>query len=116
MEKKPTGWIVWDLDSTLAFPCPFDLYYHRTLEPEIQLKDDYRRCFRVVPAPTYLATFSSDRSHMLQDGHYMKPPPPWPAIWRGQDTLQKLITMDPDELPDRSTTYFEESFYQQFHG
>ena len=38
------------------------------------------RMFRVIPAAEYLATFSSDRSHMLVDGVWMSPPPEYPPI------------------------------------
>jgi len=35
---------------------------------------------RVVPASHFLALFRSDRSHMLRDGEWLSPPPPWPCI------------------------------------
>lgn len=47
----------------------------------------YRPLLRIVPARIFLATFSSDRSHMLDmQGKYIKPVPPWPAICGPQAT------------------------------
>lgn len=45
---------------------------------------DECRCFRVIPAEQYLASFSSDRRHMRRpDGTWIKPPPPYPSIQPG---------------------------------
>ena len=39
------------------------------------------RFFRVIPAASFLQTFASDRSHMLNDdGKYMEMPPDYPPI------------------------------------
>ena len=38
------------------------------------------RKFRVIPAPRFVQTFASDRSHMLRDGTWLKPPPPYPPL------------------------------------
>ena len=46
------------------------------------------RMYRVIPAAEFLATFSSDRRHMLgEDGEYISPPPLWPIIQNGGDFL-----------------------------
>ena len=69
---------VLDLDTTLQpFPCPASLYCSRTLRPEMQLKSEYHRLFRIVPASVYFDCFSSDRTHM-KDSNVV--PPPWPCI------------------------------------
>lgn len=52
----------------------------------------YRPRFRIVPKAEFLATFSSDRSHMrAADGTALQPPPPWPAPFvpaRGSNLLR----------------------------
>ena len=78
---------VFDLDTRLAFPCPFDEYAARTLRwgdaarPALKFK----RLFRVVPAADYLRGFSSDRRHMrdAETGEWLAPPPPYPPIQAG---------------------------------
>tara|TARA_A100001015_G_C14988245_1_gene712565 strand:+ start:864 stop:1634 length:771 start_codon:yes stop_codon:yes gene_type:complete len=69
---------VLDLDTTIQpFPCPISLYCNRTLRPELPLKAEYQRLYRVVPGRTYLNSFSSDRSHMKESNTLA---PPWPCI------------------------------------
>lgn len=78
---------VWDLDSTLPFPCPFEQYAEQSLRvdfhwwvlPRLPSRrwhppqqcprrryryPELRKRYRVVRADQYLAHFSSDRSHM----------------------------------------------------
>jgi hypothetical protein len=72
-------WEVWDLDTTLDFPVPAQLYLRKSFRTD--LPEEYLPRFRAVEAGAFLATFASDRSHMLfPDGRWRKPPPPWPAI------------------------------------
>jgi hypothetical protein len=72
-------WEVWDLDTTLDFPVPAQLYLRRSFRAD--LPEEYLPRFRVVEAGAFLATFASDRSHMrLPDGRWRKPPPPWPLL------------------------------------
>jgi len=53
--------------------------------------------FRVVDRAAFLATFSSDRSHMrTPDGRERQPFPPWPAPFRRElgMTLPRLLDLD----------------------
>eukprot|EP01116_Phalansterium_solitarium_P005365 TRINITY_DN1692_c0_g2_i2.p1 TRINITY_DN1692_c0_g2~~TRINITY_DN1692_c0_g2_i2.p1 ORF type:complete len:195 (-),score=19.04 TRINITY_DN1692_c0_g2_i2:77-661(-) len=79
--SRPTQ--VFDFDAQgLPFPCPFAVYATVTLNPKEQLSKKFLRYFRVLTATEYLATLSSDRSHMLRGGTYAQPPPDWPLIQR----------------------------------
>mmetsp|Transcript_23693 Transcript_23693/g.59713 ORF Transcript_23693/g.59713 Transcript_23693/m.59713 type:complete len:218 (-) Transcript_23693:1662-2315(-) len=76
---------VYDLDTTLPFPCPFSMYFESGIRHNATLRPHYWRYFRVVEATEYLRTFSSTREHMLDEhGDYLQPPPPWGCI-RGED-------------------------------
>jgi len=69
---------VLDLDTTIQpFPCPASLYFNQTLRPELHLKSEYQRLFRVVSGKAYLDSFSSDRSHMKESNTSA---PLWPCI------------------------------------
>lgn len=81
---------IYDLDTTLPFPCPLPEYLERTFGPGRGAPTLYRPHFRVVDGPQYRRAFSSDREHMRrQDGAWMSPPPPWPII-TGQPPLLPL--------------------------
>lgn len=77
---------VFDFDTGLPFPCDATAYVHKSLPElwrDLQLDEsvDNTHGFRLVSAANYLKTFASDRHHMLgEDGQYLKPPPPYPAI------------------------------------
>lgn len=82
---------VWDLDSTLGYPVPLDQWVEDSFFPLVR---GYEPRFRVIDAPTYLANFSSDRSHMMgSDGAPLKPLPPWPRIGEGM-TLPRFIDLE----------------------
>jgi len=82
---------VWDLDSTLGLPAPLDRWVEGSFYP---LVAGLEPRFRVVDAPTYLARFASDRSHMLgPDGAPLRPLPPWPPIGAGM-TLPRFIDLE----------------------
>jgi len=90
--------VILDFDTTLAFSSEFKLYIEEALKhaDEENIKAEFRRCFRVVSASTFLRTFSSDRSHMLKEnGEYAKPPPKYPPILAesGGVDLQMWISM-----------------------
>ncbi|KAF5841706.1 N-terminal glutamine amidase-domain-containing protein, partial [Dunaliella salina] len=100
--------LVWDLDTTLPFPCEGTQYAKEALRAStLLLPPDFARLYRVVPASLYLEHFCSDRSHMKtsraslgSDSHstegvsesggccddkadgasWSSPPPPWPPI------------------------------------
>ena len=70
MDIYPRRTAFWALVLHSHHPSPFQIF------PPL-----FSRFFRVVPAPTFLAKFSSDRRHMKKpDGSWMKPPPNYPII------------------------------------
>jgi hypothetical protein len=78
---SPSGWAIWDLDTTLPCPLPLPEYLAQTFPYADQIPGEFQPRFRIVDADDFLSTFSSDRSHMLDaGGRYRKTPPPWPAI------------------------------------
>jgi hypothetical protein len=73
--------LIYDLDTTLPFPCPLDDYVARTFAPGRRAPEAYRARFRVVDAETYRRAFWSDRSHMRREGcGWLSPPPAWAPI------------------------------------
>ena len=79
--------LVWDLDSTLPFPCALARYAHEALQPAASsvLPPELQPRFRVVPGAFFARHFASDRSHMRRaDGSWEAPPPPYPPV-SGQD-------------------------------
>nr|CAG4642752.1 EOG090X0C0Q [Evadne anonyx] len=72
---------VYDLDSTLSFPCQFEDYLEQAIKCDEMLPTQFHRLFRIIPAEDFLNDFASDRKHMQKaDGSWMKPPPPYPPI------------------------------------
>ncbi|CAG8519216.1 622_t:CDS:2 [Funneliformis mosseae] len=70
---------VYDLDTTLSFPCDFSIY----VQESFKTLDDpqYYRKYRIIPAETYLKIFASDRSHMIKkDGTWYASPPIYSPI------------------------------------
>ena len=84
-------WNVFDLDSTLPWPCAVSDYIAAAFRPGA-LREEYAQQFRVLGAAECIARFSSDRRHMLntraspEDGPaiYLAPPPPYAPL-RGCD-------------------------------
>ena len=92
---------VWDLDSVLDWPVPLEAYLAATFK--IALPEVHAPIFRVVNGGDFLATFSSDRSHMRDaKGGFIAPPPPWPAPARGPSNLRDF-TGRGNTLPGRLT-------------
>ncbi|SAL99971.1 hypothetical protein [Absidia glauca] len=80
-KTAPVTTHVYDLDTTLPFPCSLTDYIIESFQPHRILTAEYQRCFRLIPAGLFLQHFASDRSHMIsQDGSYYSPPPPYPPI------------------------------------
>ncbi|XP_064501646.1 protein N-terminal glutamine amidohydrolase isoform X1 [Pseudopipra pipra] len=72
---------IYDLDTVLPFPCPFDVYSLEAFRLDDSLRPEFHRKIRMVRADLYLKTFASDRSHMKDaNGKWQKPPPPYPCI------------------------------------
>jgi protein N-terminal glutamine amidohydrolase len=90
-----TKWYVWDLDTLLGAPVDLAHYVQRTFFRDQTLEKQFELRVRVIPADEYVATFSSDRSHMRNfDGQWLAPPPPWPMILKPDGTdLMEVIDM-----------------------
>ncbi|KAI1901923.1 hypothetical protein AGOR_G00039420 [Albula goreensis] len=89
---------IYDLDTVLPFPCPFDVYVKEAFQSEEFIKPAFRRKFRVIPADIYLKNFASDRSHMKDEsGAWRMPPPLYPCIETAESkmNLDDFICMDP---------------------
>ncbi|XP_020369002.1 protein N-terminal glutamine amidohydrolase isoform X1 [Rhincodon typus] len=87
---------VYDLDTTLPFPCPFDTYVKEAFRSEDLIRPAFRRKLRVLRADLYLKTFASDRSHMKDvNGMWRMPPPPYPCIQTAESkmNLDDFISM-----------------------
>jgi hypothetical protein len=79
---------VWDLDCTQGAPLAAEAWLELSFGPGRQLPSMFHPAFRIVAADEFVATFSSDRSHMrTRDGRYRAPPPAWPCISRGAPNL-----------------------------
>ncbi|KAF5324502.1 hypothetical protein D9611_004287 [Ephemerocybe angulata] len=61
--QNRAGSYVYDLDSYLPSPCPWEDYLELTFPSS--LLPEYQSSFRVISAKIYLDSFVSDRSHML---------------------------------------------------
>ncbi|XP_006137547.2 protein N-terminal glutamine amidohydrolase [Pelodiscus sinensis] len=89
---------IYDLDTVLPFPCPFDIYIEEAFKSDDDLLPEFRRKVRLVRADLYLKTFASDRSHMKDaSGHWQKPPPSYPCIETedAKMNLEDFISMNP---------------------
>jgi len=85
------GGKIWDLDTTLGCPIDVDPWVQKSFLPR---RAGFEPQFRVVDAPTYLSTFASDRSHMLDPrGVPLKPFPSWPRIGQGMN-LMRFVDME----------------------
>lgn len=130
------GCLVYDLDTTLPFPCAFDEYQSQTFKKDEILNPKFRRyilppsyCwkifindilyryFRVVSAQEYLQTFASDRRHMKKLGLWIKPPPSYDPIKTPESNhnLDKFICMNSNEGPGKvmSCKQFVERFRKE---
>lgn len=92
--------LVYDYDTVLPFPCPADEYTYKTFKPEIGLKQQFDRFFRMIPAELYLSGFASDRSHMIkEDGTYHADPPTYPPIKSGSTSMNLHDFICMEEYP-----------------
>uniref|UniRef100_A0A914UX82 Protein N-terminal glutamine amidohydrolase n=1 Tax=Plectus sambesii TaxID=2011161 RepID=A0A914UX82_9BILA len=97
--------MIYDLDTTLDFPCDFCTYVTDAIR-KLELKEQYQRYFRVIPAEKYLLEFSSDRRHMRRpDGTWMVEQPSWPCIFASSTghNIEQFWSMDPEIFSDWST-------------
>ncbi|KAG7458010.1 hypothetical protein MATL_G00233230 [Megalops atlanticus] len=106
---------IYDLDTVLPFPCPFDVYIREAFRSEEYIKPAFWRKFRVIAADVYLKNFASDRSHMKDaSGAWRMPPPPYPCIETADSkmNLDDFISMHSGVGCGRVYTLTE--FVQQF--
>jgi hypothetical protein len=78
---------VYDLDSTLPYPCPLQVYLSCSF-PSV-LPPPFTALFRLVPAERYLEHFSSDRMHMFCNHTWNASPPPYDCILNGPNNLHE---------------------------
>lgn len=72
------AWWVWDPDTQLGVPTAAGDYLRKTFAVVDHVPPEYAPRFRVVEAERFIATFSTDRSHMRgPDGQWLHTPPPW---------------------------------------
>nr|CAG4649628.1 EOG090X0C0Q [Scapholeberis mucronata] len=107
IHSKSSGSLVYDLDCTLEFPSTFDEYIAKVVRPDDQLTSQFKRKFRVISAEQFLETFASDRSHMVKDGQWLKPPPAYPCIATEKSTnnVKDFISMVNAEVPGQIFDY-----------
>ncbi|XP_048850104.1 protein N-terminal glutamine amidohydrolase [Brienomyrus brachyistius] len=89
---------IYDLDTVLPFPCPFDTYIKEAFRSDTYIKPAFWRKLRVIPAEEFLQNFASDRSHMKDvTGSWRMSPPPYPCIETAGSkmNLDDFISMDP---------------------
>lgn len=63
--------------------------------------------FKVVKGQDYLDYFSSDRSHMMIDGEYIKEPPKWPII-KGKKSNTSMNLMQFRNMDKKTPSYSNE--------
>ena len=91
--RRPAGAEIWDLDCALGAPVPaatwLDASFARAVPRQLEPR------FRVVRGDDFVATLSSDRSHMVRsDGRWRVPPPPWPCPSHGPHNLDRFLDLD----------------------
>ena len=95
--RRPAGWMIWDIDSTLGFPVPLSVYLRASLGFPDGVPEPYTARFRVIEASIYRAILATDRRHMRDpSGALRAPAPPWDPIGEGSN-LMRLVDLD-DEL------------------
>ncbi|KAM4539703.1 protein N-terminal glutamine amidohydrolase [Odontesthes bonariensis] len=112
-----SGSQVYDLDSELSFPCSLQLYAAQAFRSDRNIKPEYHRKLRVVPADSFLLNFASDRSHMKNsDGTWKMPSPPYPPIHtsESQMNLDDFISMNP--AAGWGTVHSLDEFLQRYTG
>ncbi|EFC40220.1 predicted protein [Naegleria gruberi] len=90
---------VYDMDTRLDFPSTFESYIVNSFLLTFMIRNPSKRLcelmnclkFRIVPACEFLKSFSSDRSHMInEEGEYSAKPPIYPPIRADPNTVMNL--------------------------
>lgn len=93
--RRPAGWVIWDVDSTLGLPVPLSIYLRASLGYPTGFTPFEARA-RVMLAARYRRVLCTDRSHMRDAaGRLRAPAPAWPPIGEGTN-LMRLVDMDDD--------------------
>ncbi|XP_004304351.1 PREDICTED: protein N-terminal glutamine amidohydrolase [Fragaria vesca subsp. vesca] len=88
---SPLQHLVWDLDSTLSFPCALASYVAETIRPTFQTFPEFQRYFRIAHAPIFLQSFASDRRHMKDPlGEWLHQPPVYEPIVSEDGTVHNM--------------------------
>lgn len=91
-EPVARAWEVWDLDCELGLPLPIETWLRASF-PVLDV--ELAPCFRVVDAASFVAGFSSDRSHMLDEhGRPRQPFPTWPLIQTASGEMNLMRYVD----------------------
>ena len=97
--------LIWDMDSTLPYPCSIEQYINQTFEWYLDLiKEEFREKFeprfRLILAHHYIQYFYSDRMHMYnrKNDTWNAPPPTYPCILNGIGR----ISLESSESKDNS--------------
>lgn len=94
--RRPEGWMIWDVDSTLGLPVPLSIYLRASLGFPDGVPEPYTARVRVIEASTYRTTLTTDRRHMRDpSGELRAPAPPWDPIGEGSN-LMRLVDLDDD--------------------
>ena len=116
--------LVYDLDTVLSFPCPFESYISQCFRPKHPCIDQFYldfafgtgHYFRPVSGSQYMEKFSSDRSHMIDknSGKWLSPPPNYEPIFEPNlgHNLQHFLSFNINSLPGEWEDY--EGFQNRF--
>jgi len=88
------GDYILDFDTRLPFCTPALEYFTRSFADPDGLPPAWAPCFRLIPAPDYIAGLRSDRRHMRTADGWLARPPPWPPISTMESNLSRFTDMD----------------------
>jgi protein N-terminal glutamine amidohydrolase len=81
LASKDGEHLVFDFDTTLAFPVSLGDYLQHTFPNSANWLAEDLPLFKSIPAADYVRSFSSDRSHMVDvAGQWIFTPPVWAPI------------------------------------
>lgn len=110
ISRASVGWQVWDMDTLLSFPEPFDSYATSSFRP---VEAEWAAEFRLLTAKQYIDGFSSDRTHMRNaQGEWIVTPPPWPAIYNG--AFGNLMRLTDFSIPEPGEVLNLDQFRRRF--
>jgi hypothetical protein len=102
-EWTDSGRRIWDLDTRLPTPVDREQWIRHTFPDHRRVSPRWTPLVRRVEGDDYLASFSSDRSHMRDaSGEWRAEPPPWEPIYDPETgmNLPKFVDMEAAFLGD----------------